>query len=73
MKWKEIALPLVRNKRCKCGKISFDKKTAQTKRNDLLNRGNERFLRIYKCNRSNYWHLTKEEFKDFINDSECEE
>lgn len=43
---------------CECGKVCFDKKSAQTKRNSLIRRGNARDLRIYQCDRSNYWHLT---------------
>lgn len=42
-----------------CGKVIFDKKTAQTKKNFLERRGNERELRIYYCEECNGWHLTK--------------
>lgn len=41
------------------GKVSFDKKTAQTKKNSLERMGNERKLRIYQCPGCNWWHLTK--------------
>lgn len=54
-----------RRKRCKCGKISFDKKTAQTKMNDLIRRGKERFLRIYQCPKSDSWHLTSQKYETF--------
>jgi len=47
------------NKFCRCGKVMFTKIEAQTKRNWLLKRGNERYLRIYPCPESNTWHLTK--------------
>lgn len=43
---------------CKCGKVGFDKKSAQTKANWLVKRGKEKRLRIYQCNLSDYWHLT---------------
>ena len=43
-----------------CGKICFDKKGAQTKKNWLERRGNEKLLRIYPCSDCNgAWHLTK--------------
>lgn len=48
-----------KNIRCSCGKVGFDKKTAQTKRNQLVKKGNERDLRIYQCPESDTWHLTK--------------
>lgn len=44
--------------RCRCGKVCFSKRTAQTKSNFLHNRGNARHLRIYPCPESNTWHLT---------------
>lgn len=49
----------IHNPTCVCGKVSFDKKGAQTKRNALLKRGTEDDLRIYSCPKSNMWHLTK--------------
>lgn len=48
------------NKTCICGKISFDKKGAQSKRNQLLKLGKESYLRIYQCAYSDTWHLTSE-------------
>jgi hypothetical protein len=45
---------------CACGKVSFDKRGAATKRNFLLRRGNAKYLRIYQCPLSNTWHLTKQ-------------
>jgi len=42
-----------------CGKICFDKKTAQTKKNWLEKKGRQKFLRIYQCDMCNAWHLTK--------------
>lgn len=48
-----------RKKEClKCGKIAFTKKDAQTKKNYLLKRGAEKYLRIYQC--GDYWHLTSQ-------------
>lgn len=44
---------------CQCGKVCFDKKTAQTKRNQLERMGGEKYLRVYQCPQSDYWHLTK--------------
>lgn len=44
---------------CPCGKVCFSKKAAQSKRNFLHKIGNERFLRIYQCHMSDWWHLTK--------------
>lgn len=54
-----IEIGLGRSPRCRCGKVCFDKKGAQTKKNFLERIGNERSLRIYKCNKSNWWHMTK--------------
>ncbi len=45
---------------CTCGKIALDKKSAQTKRNWLLKKGSAKDLRIYQCDFSNCWHLTKQ-------------
>ena len=42
---------------CECGKVGFDKKTAQTKANWLMKNKGKR-LRIYQCDISDYWHLT---------------
>lgn len=47
-----------RKKICVCGKVCFDKRSAQTKKNWLVKKGREKFLRIYQCDQSNYWHLT---------------
>lgn len=47
-----------RKKICVCGKVCFDKKSAQTKKNWLTKRGKEKFLRIYQCSQADYWHLT---------------
>jgi hypothetical protein len=58
MKYSDF-LPTERKQRCKCGKVAFDKKTAQTKKNFLLRLGNEKDLRIYQCPVSNNWHITK--------------
>ncbi len=43
--------------RCECGKICFDKKTAQTKANSLKKHGKGQ-MRIYQCDQSDWWHLT---------------
>lgn len=41
-----------------CGKVCFDKKTAQTKKN-YLEKHNGKRLRIYQCPLCDYaWHLT---------------
>lgn len=45
---------------CRCGKVSFDKKGAQTERNSLICKGRARDFGIYQCRRSNAWHLTKD-------------
>lgn len=50
---------MLRRPVCLCGKVSFNKKDAQTKRNHLIDKGIERYLRIYPCPQSNTWHLTK--------------
>ncbi len=44
---------------CRCGKVCFDKKTALTKKNDLVRKGREKYLRVYQCPDSDTWHLTK--------------
>ena len=48
----------VRHPLCPCGKVSFSKRDAQTKRNIARRVGRARFLRIYTCPDSNTWHLT---------------
>lgn len=49
-----------RRSNCACGKIMFDKKTAQTKANYLMKViKSEKYLRVYQCELSGYWHLTK--------------
>ncbi len=53
------------NGTCPCGKVGFDKRTAQTKRNDLANRGNARNLKIYQCDESDLWHLSKGHYRGF--------
>ena len=55
---------IARKPLCICGKIGFDKKTAQSKRNWLLKKGTIKELRIYQCNQSDYWHLTKAMWHD---------
>lgn len=55
----EIVTFTKRKKRCICGKTCFDKKTAQTKKNQLEKIGIEKYLRIYECELCNWWHLTK--------------
>ncbi len=59
MRYKDNFLPVERKELCICGKVSFDKKTAQTKRNYLQDRGEEKVLRIYQCPSSGWWHLTR--------------
>jgi len=47
-----------RKERGVCGKVVFDKKTAQTKKNWLMTHGVADDLRIYPCKRCAGWHLT---------------
>ena len=54
--------PPVHNPTCVCGKVMFDKKGAQSKRNSLLRMGREKNLRIYQCPQSDGWHLTKQKW-----------
>lgn len=58
MSYRERFMVAEIGRRCPCGKMGFGKKDAQTKRNLLLRRGNEKYLRIYQCPVSNAWHLT---------------
>lgn len=51
----------------RCGKKVYDKKTAQTKRNFLMNSGKEKYMRIYPCKGCNGWHLTSQKFSDYKN------
>lgn len=51
----------IRHAKCRCGKICFDKKTAQTKRNSLERMGLQRGLDIYPCPLGNHWHLTRKD------------
>lgn len=44
--------------KCLCGKVSLAKKTAQTKANFYHNKGRSRYMEIYQCNDSDWWHLT---------------
>ena len=44
--------------RGRCGKICFDKRSAETKRNLLEREGREK-MRIYSCPECQAWHLTK--------------
>lgn len=53
----------VRYPRCECGKVAFDKRGAETKRNVLINTGQEKYLRIYVCEYSGSWHLTSKDYK----------
>lgn len=48
-----------------CGKVRFDKKTAQSKKNYLEKLGKEKYLRIYPCPIciGQPWHLTKSRAK----------
>ena len=65
MRYMYLAIPSERNKICKCGKVCFDKKSAQSKRNSLIRMGKERYLRIYQCDISDCWHLTKKEKTEY--------
>lgn len=62
MRYQNEAIPLERKETCKCGKVSFDKRGAQSRKNELIHMGKERYLRIYQCDLSDSWHLTKTEF-----------
>lgn len=44
--------------RGRCGKVCFDKRTAETKRNTLEREGREK-MRIYNCEDCSAWHLSK--------------
>ena len=46
--------------RCICGKVNYDKRTAQSLRNSLLKAGRAKYLQIYQCPLSDKWHLTKQ-------------
>lgn len=46
-----------RKQRGVCGKVCFDKKGAQTKRNSMQEKGI--MFRIYNCEDCSAWHLTK--------------
>lgn len=59
MKKRFVVADYDRRKIGKCGKVCFDKRTAETKRNYLLKLGREEYLRIYNCPICNCWHLTK--------------
>lgn len=48
-----------RKERGPCGKVCFDKKGAQTKKNSMKEKGI--IFRIYNCPKCNAWHLTKGE------------
>jgi len=42
----------------RCAKRAFSRKQALTARASSLNTGKAAFLRIYKCPRCGWWHLT---------------
>jgi hypothetical protein len=44
---------------CQCGKRMYHKKDGETVRNFLMDKGKEKYLRIYQCNQCDFWHLTK--------------
>lgn len=51
-----------RRVKCSCGKLAYDKKTAQTVLNKAhLTKRDKVPIRIYKCIKSGYWHLTSTE------------
>lgn len=47
------------------GKVCFNKKDAQTKRNTLKKRGRERNMRVYQCPHCDYWHLTSVKYEQY--------
>jgi len=49
----------IRQQLCPCGKVCFDKRGAQTKKNMLEKTGRQKHIRIYQCDRSPHWHITK--------------
>jgi hypothetical protein len=53
------ATEYVRPPRGRCGKVCYEKKTAQTKKNMLEHRGLEWGLRIYACPQCNAWHISR--------------
>jgi hypothetical protein len=56
---KEYPYEGARSTLCSCGKVCFDKKTAETKANFLHKLGKVKKLTIYPCKESGKWHLTK--------------
>lgn len=71
--WKKLNIPYsnsaeVRKPTCICGKVMFDKKGAQTKRNFMVEKEGVEELYIYQCNYSPYaWHLTSKKPRNKIN------
>lgn len=60
-KYRFVSAPIPdRQPLCICGKVCFDKRTAQTKKNSLEEMGNRGKFRIYQCPSSGdrWWHLT---------------
>ncbi len=58
--WNDMPSNMERKTIGKCGKVCFDKKSAQTKKNWLEEKGKEKHLRIYACDQCDgFWHLTK--------------
>lgn len=49
--------------RCWCGKVCFTKREAQEKRNEIMDSGREKLIRIYQCDHGDWWHLTSKKRK----------
>ncbi len=61
-RWGMVEDSMHRAPRCQGGgKVVFDKRTAQSKKNFLEKLGRERSLRIYHCPACNGWHITKQQ------------
>jgi hypothetical protein len=55
-----------RKPRCeKTGKVKFLKRDAQSKVNQLVRLGVEKYLRAYHCPDCNFHHLTKVQHEDY--------
>ena len=51
---------LKKKDRCECGKVCFNKREAQEKKNFLHKLGRAKFLRVYQCDLCDFFHLTKQ-------------
>ena len=69
MKKKYVTIIGTRKKYGVCGKVCFDKKTAQTKKKYMEKNESKRLksgkLRIYACDECDCWHLTSKVEEDY--------